>query len=258
MTALGERDTTESVAVYLLVCGVAFGASMLTFFAGFGLGTLLLPAFVVFFPAPTAVALTGIVHFLNGLFKLVLVGQNANLKTALSFGIPALLASFVGAGVLLLLSDTEPLGTYSFRGRTLQVTPVKLTLACLMVVFAALELSKRMENVAIPPRYIPIGGLLTGFFGGLSGHQGALRSAFLVRAGLSKDAFIATGVTIAAVVDIARLSVYASQLRQLNIREHSCFLQLGRCAEGLYCACADPRKDNCRDLHDKICLPPCA
>lgn len=44
-----------------------------------------------------------------------------------------------------------------------------------------------------PPHWLPLGGLLSGFFGGLSGNQGALRSAFLLKAGLSKEAFIATG-----------------------------------------------------------------
>jgi acyl-CoA reductase-like NAD-dependent aldehyde dehydrogenase len=47
----------------------------------------------------------------------------------------------------------------------------------------------------MPPGYLPVGGLLSGFFGGLSGHQGALRSVFLLRAGLTKESFIATGVT---------------------------------------------------------------
>jgi hypothetical protein len=41
---------------YLLVCVVALVVSGLTFLSGFGLGTLLLPAFAVFFPVPVAVA----------------------------------------------------------------------------------------------------------------------------------------------------------------------------------------------------------
>jgi uncharacterized membrane protein YfcA len=52
------------------------------------------------------------------------------------------------------------------------------------------------------------GGLLSGFFGGLSGNQGALRSAFLIKANLSKEQFLATGIVIACMVDIARLTVY--------------------------------------------------
>ena len=63
---------------------------------------------------------------------------------------------------------------------------------------------------------MPIGGLLSGFFGGLAGMQGALRSAFLVRAGLSKEAFIATGVVTAVLVDVSRLGVYARSLAHVG------------------------------------------
>jgi uncharacterized membrane protein YfcA len=62
------------------------------------------------------------------------------------------------------------------------------------------------------PRYIPLGGLLSGFFGGLAGMQGALRSAFLIRAGLTKETFIATGVVIACLIDVSRLGVYATSV----------------------------------------------
>jgi len=49
---------------YFVIALVAFTASLLTFFSGFGLGTLLTPAFALFFPINLAVALTAIVHFL--------------------------------------------------------------------------------------------------------------------------------------------------------------------------------------------------
>jgi uncharacterized membrane protein YfcA len=42
----------------------------------------------------------------------------------------------------------------------------------------------------------------------MSGLQGALRSAFLLRAGLDKDQFIGTGVISAVVVDVSRLAIY--------------------------------------------------
>ena len=35
---------------YVVVCLVALGASALTLFSGFGLGTVLMPAFALFFP----------------------------------------------------------------------------------------------------------------------------------------------------------------------------------------------------------------
>jgi hypothetical protein len=98
--------------------------------------------------------------------------------------------------------------------------PVALVVSVLMVVFAALELWPRFKRLAIPGRYLPVGGLLAGFFGGLSGHQGALRSAFLVRAGLDKERFVATGVVIAAVVDVARLLVYSERLLAADLGDN--------------------------------------
>lgn len=50
--------------------------------------------------------------------------------------------------------------------------------------------------------------MLSGFFGGLSGHQGAFRSAFLVKADLAKEAFVATNAAIAALVDTSRIIIY--------------------------------------------------
>lgn len=209
---------------YLLICAVALFASGLTFFSGFGLGTLLLPAFAVFFPAEIAVAMTAVVHLLNSLFKLLLVGRRADLKVATCFGVPAVLAAFAGAQVLVWLSDLRPLLNYQLAGRALSVTPIKLAIAILMIGFAVLEVWPRFKRVSVPPRYLPVGGVLTGFFGGLSGHQGALRSAFLVRAGLSKERFIATGVVIAAVVDITRLVVYAERFLVARITANGLLL----------------------------------
>ncbi|MEO8167675.1 MAG: sulfite exporter TauE/SafE family protein, partial [bacterium] len=54
---------------YAVVSIVALLASGLTLFSGFGLGTLLLPAFLLFFPTELAIAMTAIVHFLNNIFK---------------------------------------------------------------------------------------------------------------------------------------------------------------------------------------------
>ena len=195
---------------YAVIVVVACGASALTFFAGFGLGTLLLPAFALFFPLPVAVALTAFVHFLNGLFKLLLVGRRANRSVLLRFGIPAIVAAFAGAELLLWLSDLAPVTSYVLGGRAFTVTPVKLVIALLMLGFAIIELSGRFQRASVSPRYLPVGGVVSGFFGGLSGHQGAFRSAFLLRAGLDKDAFIGTGVAIAALIDVTRISVYLS------------------------------------------------
>jgi uncharacterized membrane protein YfcA len=192
-----------------LVVGVtALVVSGLTLFSGFGLGTLLMPAFALFFPVTVAIPATAVVHLLNNLFKLVLVGRNADWGVVVRFAIPAALAAVVGAMLLGLLADLRPVAHYELFGTQHELHPVKLVIGAVIVAFALLELSPRFAAWTLPPRYLPLGGLLSGFFGGLSGNQGAFRAAFLTKAGLGKEAFVATGVIAAVIVDTIRLAVY--------------------------------------------------
>jgi uncharacterized membrane protein YfcA len=202
---------------YLIICLAAFLASGLTLFSGFGLGTLLLPVMALFFPIDLAIALTAVVHALNNLFKFWLLGRHANKGVAVKFGIPAILSALVGAWLLLWLSEIQPLLIYQVWGREAQVTPVKLVVAILMAVFALVEMAPEGAPFSLPPRYLPLGGILSGFFGGLSGHQGALRSPFLLKAGLTKESYIATGVVISLMVDIPRIIIYGLSLRGLYL-----------------------------------------
>jgi uncharacterized membrane protein YfcA len=197
--------------MFTVICVVALGASLLTFFSGFGLGTLLLPAFAAFFPVEAAVAMTAVVHFANNIFKLVLVGKKADMKVVARFGLPAIAASFIGAKALMLLTALPEQSRYGLWGRTFHVTWVNLVIAALMLAFAALEAFPSLAGRSFDRRYLPLGGVLSGFFGGLSGHQGAFRSAFLVHCGLDQQAFVATGVVAACLVDVTRLTVYASR-----------------------------------------------
>lgn len=191
-----------------VVCVVAFAASALTLYAGFGLGTLLLPVFALFFPVTVAVAATAVVHLINNIAKLMLVGRHADRVVLRRFGLPAVIASIAGARMLSDLAHASPLGTWTLLGATHTVTPVGLAVGLLVLVFALWETIPRFQRIGFDPRWLAVGGVLSGFCGGLSGHQGALRSAFLIRAGLTKEAFIGTGVVIACLVDVARLSLY--------------------------------------------------
>ena len=80
-----------------------------------------------------------------------------------------------------------------------------------MLLFALIELLPSLNKITFSKEMLPIGGLLSGFFGGLSGHQGALRSAFLLKTNLQPEQYIATGILIATVVDITRIFVYGSR-----------------------------------------------
>lgn len=197
---------------YVIICLVALLGAGLTLFSGFGLGTVLLPVFGIFFPIEVAVVLTALVHFLNNIFKLYLFGNMANKNVVLKFGFPAIIFAFIGAYTLNLLTESSSLYEYTFNNKLYIITPLKLSIGALLIAFSIFDFIPKFKNLEFDKKYLSIGGVLSGFFGGISGHQGALRSVFLIRAGLTKEGFIATGVTIACLVDISRLSIYLPQI----------------------------------------------
>jgi uncharacterized membrane protein YfcA len=192
-----------AITEYLILALLSFFAGGLTLFTGFGLSTILLPVFVIFFPVAIAVPSTAIVHFLNNFYKLFIYFKQINTRILLRFGLPALLASIIGAFLLQKLSSNE---------RNLEII-----LGILIISISFMEMFPAIRNLKIGIKWAPLGGVISGFFGGLSGHQGLFRSAFLVKSGLSKNSFIATGVGIAVLVDITRLSVYGSTIFTTSI-----------------------------------------
>jgi len=193
----------HAMTEYLILAILSFFAGGMTLFTGFGLSTILLPVFVIFFPAAIAVPSTAIVHFLNNFYKLFIYFKKINLKVLIRFGVPALLASIAGAFLLKKLSSNE--------------RDLEIILGILIISISFLEMIPAIRNLKIGIKWAPVGGIISGFFGGLSGHQGLFRSAFLIKSGLNKNSFIATGVGIAVLVDITRLSVYGSTIFTTSI-----------------------------------------
>ncbi|MCB9257864.1 MAG: TSUP family transporter [Ignavibacteriales bacterium] len=200
----------------VIISLVSLFVAGLTFFSGFGLGTLLMPAFALFFPVEIAVAATAIVHLANNIYKGFLMGKYANLKVVMSFTLPAALTAIIGAYLLGYFSELESIAQFELWGNLFEISPVKLAIGILMIIFALVELIPFLKKINFSNKMIPIGGLLSGFFGGISGHQGALRTAFLVHAGLEKKSFIGTMVLSAIVIDVVRLTVYGLTFLKFN------------------------------------------
>jgi len=202
----------------LLLIFVAFGASWLTFYSGFGLGTLLTPVFILLFKDPLlGIAGTAIVHFLNNVVKFFLMNKSVNWKVAIPFGLAAIPAAFLGAFLIGYVQDIE-LYSYIVSEKTLSVSLINLVFGFVLICFAMIELIPKW-SIAFSKQSLWLGGVISGFFGGLSGHQGALRSAFLIKYQLKKEVFIATGIIVALVVDIVRIPTYFSEVNLSDLSE---------------------------------------
>jgi len=199
------------MTAYIAVSLAALIAAGLTLYSGFGLGTLLLPVFALFFPAEMAVVATAMVHGANNVFKVSLLGRHADWEVVLKFGLPAIAAAVLGALALGWFAQSDSSLVIEVNEEAFsEITPVKLIIGLLMIGFALFELVPRFRDLEFDRRYLPLGGLLSGFFGGLSGHQGALRSAFLAKAGLTTERFVASNAAIGFLVDLTRISVYVA------------------------------------------------
>ena len=125
---------------YFLVTLVAFVASGLTLFSGFGLGTLLLPAMILLFPPQAAVAATAVVHLANNLLKLTLFGRHCKIDVLTKFGFIAIVAAYGGAKLLVKLAEHPPLLSYSLAGSQMVILPVNFTMSVLIFFFALFDL----------------------------------------------------------------------------------------------------------------------
>lgn len=192
----------ENVFVFI----VAFISSLLTFFSGFGLATILMPVLAFFVPVPIAIILTAIVHFFHNALRSIFLWMNIQWKIVAKFSITSIPATILGAFLLKKLSFVEPLATYLLLGTEHEVTILKIAIGLLF--FAIATVAQFFEKALIL-RNIYLGGLLSGLIGGFSGNQGAIRSAYLITMKQNPNSYIATNSMIAVIVDVVRLVFYS-------------------------------------------------
>ena len=202
---------------FLILLTVFIGSS-LTLVSGFGLGTLLMPVMAIFFPLDTAILLTAWVHLANNLIKFAFYYKHISWPILLRFAPTAILGALMGSYILDQLKDwNSPIDIASLHITT---STFQLTLGFLLGLFAIIEWLPQEKRFSFPTSLLPLGGAISGFFGGLSGHQGALRSAFLLRANLSKEVLIGTGIVIATCIDVTRITQYLNFEKQANLMDN--------------------------------------
>lgn len=206
----------------LLFVAVLF-ASALTFFTGFGLAMVLTPVLLAFLPPDLAIPLVAVLHLLTSATRLALTWRSlirpiVRWDVTIAFGIPAIVFAGLGASVFNRLEGLRmPIHIYAFGDKIVAVTMIGLVLGLALMAFAVAELLPRMKRLQLSPNWIPIGGALSGFFGGLSGHQGAIRAVFLSRLRLPPEAFVATSAVIACAIDLVRLGFYGHGMSPVHL-----------------------------------------
>lgn len=160
--------------------------------SGFGIGSLMTPLLLLWYPAHWAVALVAIPHALASVLRWLRLRRDVDRRVFIQFGIASAVGGLLGAVLQA-----------SLRSALLTVM-----LGILMLVAGATEIVRRPVPLPEGRGARLIAGTLSGFFGGLVGNQGGIRSAALLGFGLSPRQLVATATASAVVVDLARLPVY--------------------------------------------------
>ncbi len=159
---------------------------------GFGTSTIMVPVLSLFLPLPVVLLFAGVIHWFGDIWKMLFFKKGFNWKLILLFGIPGIIVSFWAARLPLTLPEEllqRSLGLF-------------LILYVGFIWFKPTWKMKPSNNNAL------LGGALSGFFSGIFGVGGAVRSTFLSAYDLPKSVFLFTSGVIGLLIDSSRVTQY--------------------------------------------------
>src|SRR3989338_10357820 len=159
---------------------------------GFGTSTIMVPVLSLFIPIPQTLLFVGILHWFGDILKMVFFKKGLNVRLILLFGIPGIIAGFSAAKLPLILSETL----------------LQRSLGLFLVLYVAFLFFKPEWKIRPSTQISALGGVLSGFFSGIFGVGGAVRSTFLTAFNLEKSVFLFTSGVIGLLIDSSRLVQY--------------------------------------------------
>ena len=174
----------------IFFCAIAAGAVAAV--SGFGIGSLLTPLIALQAGTKTAVAAVSVPHLIGTGLRFWGLRGNLDRRVFWRFGLTSAAGGLAGA--LLNTRASSPALTIVFGS--------------LLVFAGAAQITGSAQRWQFHGSVAWIAGALSGFFGGLVGNQGGIRSAALLGFDLPKERFVATATAIALIVDAARMPVY--------------------------------------------------
>ncbi len=177
----------------------AFGGAVASV-AGFGIGSLLTPAIATATGAKLAVAAVSIPHAIGTSIRFWRFRRAVDGRVVRSFGLTSAAGGIAGA----------LLNTYS-TSRALAIV-----FGSLLVLAGVSQVTGYAKRWRLRGALAWLGGALSGFFGGLVGNQGGIRTAAMLGFEVDKRQFVATTTAVALVIDAARVPIYvATETREL-------------------------------------------
>ena len=180
------------IPLILLVVIIAGGIGTMT---GFGTSTIMVPVMLLFYPVPQTLFFVGIIHFFGNVWKLLLFRKGLRWGLILSFGIPGIAATYLGASLVF----------------DIPAIVLSRILGSFLIFYVVYLFAKSSFKIKPSLLFGACGGALSGFLAGVFGIGGAVRGLFLTTFDLPKAVYIATAGAIALFIDATRLTTYFSK-----------------------------------------------
>ena len=174
----------------LLVAAIASGA--MASVVGFGIGSVLTPLVGTHVGMSLAVSLVTLPHAVATAIRTWRLRRHVDWGVLKRFGILSAVGALAGAALYTRLGAPA----------------LTRILGALMLLTAAAQLTDWAKRWRPSGPLVGALGVISGFFGGIAGNQGGLRSAALSAFGLSPKTFVATATATGLLVDAARTPVY--------------------------------------------------
>lgn len=174
--------------IFLVACLSGIMAAV----SGFGIGSLLTPLLSLQMGMSTAVAAVALPHAIATALRWWRLRAYVDTRVLRTFGILSAVGGLAGALLYARLG-----------GRSIEIV-----LGGLLILTAVAGLTEWTSRVRVGGPAAAVMGFLSGFFGGIAGNQGGLRSGALMSFALSPRALVATATATALMVDAARTPVY--------------------------------------------------
>ena len=175
----------------IVLCAGMFGGAVASI-AGFGIGSVLTPAIAAAEGTKIAVAAVSIPHAIGTTIRFWRFRRDVDWSVVRSFGLMSAAGGLTGA--LLHAWATS--------------RALELVFGSLLVLAGTSQVTGYTTRWRLRGALAWLGGALSGFFGGLVGNQGGIRTAAMLGFEISKRQFVATTTAVALLIDMARVPIY--------------------------------------------------
>lgn len=177
---------------FVAVFVVSIGSGATAAIVGFGIGSLMTPLLAIRFGTTNAVALVTLPHAAATAVRCWRLRRHVHHPVLVRFGLLSAVGALAGALIYTRLGPSA----------------LTRVLGGLLLLTAAAQLTGWASRWHPRGAVAALFGLVSGFFGGLAGNQGGLRSAALTAFRLPPVGLVATATASGLLVDAARTPVY--------------------------------------------------